>query len=76
MNETLPFFDAVEVRRVPEPPLPECAFPYVVMAYWPRGGFWSVRPQMFTSPDCESIEREIADLHAKGWVGIKVVKLP
>jgi len=75
-TQPMPFLDSVEVRRVPDPVIPETGFPFIVVAYWPKGKFWSVKPEMYSSPDCRRINDEIQRLHDAGWIGIKIVKLP
>lgn len=69
-TETMPFLDAIPVRAI----CPGMPFPFVIVAYYPRGGWWKVHPEMFASPDTAA--NAIEDLSRRGWAHIQIVKLP
>ena len=70
----LPLF--AEVVDVPERKYP-CPNPYFLVAYWPRGGYWSIRPNITAdSPNHPLLLREINELQNSGWLFITIMRLP
>lgn len=74
MSDTLPFFDAVEVRTI-EPIEPPMDFPFVLVAWYAPGKWWKVHKDMFPDADGIKIQSTIADLQRRGWSHIKIVRI-
>lgn len=53
-----------------------CVSPFILLAYWPPGGWWKVQPGMYSAPDEARILAEIFRLRNKGWSNITILKLP
>ena len=66
-----------EVARVVLPPIAKPpAWPYFVIAYWPRGGYWRIFENTWAQPDCVGINDFVAELQRRGWTRVNVLKLP
>jgi len=63
----------LEITMMDAPP-PPCRFPYFLVACYQ--GNWSVRKDLWATPDADSLKREIASLQEKGWSNIKICRLP
>ena len=76
MSETAPLFlDLVAVIDEPSPNW--CHYPYFLIAYWPRGRYWSIKaPLGFDDPAHSGIRAMIKELHGAGWQHIAVMRLP
>jgi len=61
------------VSRAPAPP---CKYPYFVVAYWGKGGWWKVMERLYVSPDCHDCVHEIERLSSNGWSHVTVMRLP
>lgn len=73
---TQPLFPEIEI--VYSDPLPNpCRWPYFIVAYWPRGGYWSIkRPMQDESAESDGMKRGIAELQLAGWKHVTVMRLP
>ena len=63
------------VRKVEPPKADPCLFPFFIVAYWPRGGYWSVFKEMY-GPVSIDMKRAIIRLENNGWTHITVMRLP
>lgn len=75
MSEQPDMFPEI-VARIVEPKVAPFAYPYFIVAYWPRGGWWTVNSETYESPDCDAIKRDISRKQGAGWTHITIMKLP
>ena len=72
MNQVL-FPEVFEKKIIPPN---EDTTPYFLYAYWPTGGYWSIKEWGFDNPDGDEINRTISRLSEKGWTHVTILKLP
>lgn len=75
MTELFKEFEIVPVDQLPIPPP---AYPYVIVAYWPSGARWALKP---TGTETYSeigpkMQADMSLLQSKGWTHITVLKIP
>lgn len=72
----LPLFP--EISHVIPDPIPRpCGYPYFLVAYWPRGGYWSIKePLAFDRIDHPRLLTIIKNMQVSGWTHITVMRLP
>ena len=82
-------FNQLHKHKMSEPDLfpeivrdiPDCGgkppeWPYFLVAFWPRGGYWRIFEQTYSAPDCDAINSDARELRRRGWARVKVLKLP
>lgn len=68
-------FPIVASRKTTPPPDP-CAYPYFLVAYWPRDRRWQVHREMFTSPSDPGALSYAERLLVAGWTHVTFLRLP
>lgn len=81
MTDTAPLFPEIAIADCVNgiaPPSPNyCGYPFSLVAYWPRGGYWKIHePLAFALGSEERIASYAKDLHERGWSNIHVLRLP
>lgn len=64
------------VSKVPVEKPVACKFPYFIVAYWPRGRWWSIDSQMYSGPDGDEITKEVKLKQSSGWTHVTIMRLP
>lgn len=65
-----------ECEVVSKAPPPVNNYPFVIFAYWPGGGWWTLTKDRYSSADCKTINDKIEKMKSAGWSYITVLKLP
>ena len=64
------------VKTVPiDGPVP-CAWPYFIVAYYPRDKRWAIDKEMYMSPDGPQLQAAVKHKRECGWTNVTVMKLP
>ncbi len=50
--------------------------PYIVVGYWPKGGYWKLWPKMYKTPDDIELTHFCKQAALAGWTNIYIVQLP
>lgn len=50
--------------------------PIFVVAYWPKGNWWKIHPELFSSTGLPIFVDYVNDLREKGWTHVTVCQLP
>lgn len=76
MTSTAPLFpDLVAVIDEPSPNW--CHYPLFIVAYWPRGRYWSIKYALEgDDPGGLVMQRHIRELQTSGWQHVTVMRLP
>ena len=76
VNETSLLFPEL-VETIHEPSPNPCGYPYFLLAYWPRGRYWSIKePLAFDDTLYPGVRASIKGLHDAGWTNITILRLP
>jgi len=72
MTDQPDMFPEIAARQS-TPPKP-CTAPYFLVAYWPRGQYWSILSRLFV--DRYSADIEADRMKDRGWNHVTIMKLP
>ena len=73
---TEPLFPELVIEVADPLPAP-CKWPIFLVAYWPRGKYWSIKePLTCTDENSPTLQGAIGELQEKGWQHITIMRLP